>query len=390
MSRLRKGNLQLKARAENRVYGLDILRAVAILSVIYSHSFFLIIDHVNEKVYNLISYDGVTLFFVLSGFLIGGILLRTIERTGFKLKDLFHFWIRRWFRTLPNYFFMLLLLIILSMMKEAALPENLYAYFFFLQNFATPHPAFFPEAWSLTVEEWFYLLVPFGLFLSFSIHSFNKKYTVLIWSVFLIILVTSYRIYQAVSMGYADFESWDLYQRKLVITRLDSIMYGFLAAWLNQYYRIKWLSRKRTFLVFGLVLLMVPVLLESVFGKNMLYDAYFSLTLTSVGTFLLLPALSELRTGKGYMFRFLTFVSIISYSMYLVNFSLVQLTIIPSMTGLLVSISKNHLIISLMRYGLYWILTFGLSYLLYRYYEKPVMQLRERFSSGQMHKNSGI
>jgi len=370
-----RGNLS----GNGRIYGLDILRAFAILFVIYSHSFFLIIDHVNEKVYNLISLDGVTLFFVLSGFLIGGILLKTIETTSFGFQDLLRFWIRRWFRTLPNYFFMLLLLLLLAALLNKQGPESPLSYFLFLQNFVQPHPGFFPEAWSLSVEEWFYFLVPVILFINLSFSRKNRKRTLLLWIIAIILLVTALRIYRAISLDMPDFESWDQLQRKLVITRLDSIMFGFLGAWLSYYYKEAWQRWKRPLLISGLILLFIPVMLGSIFCRNLFYLQYFSLSVTSFATLILLPALSGLRQGRGKIYRFLSFVSVISYSMYLVNFSLVQLTIIPSLTTAITSITHNHLVISLIRYILYWVLTFLLSYLLYRYWEMPMMKLRERF-----------
>jgi peptidoglycan/LPS O-acetylase OafA/YrhL len=363
-----------------RVYGLDILRAFAILSVIYSHSFFLIIDHVNEAAYNLFSFDGVTLFFVLSGFLIGGILLRTINETEFKVHDLVNFWIRRWFRTLPNYFFMLLLLIAIASLKGSQLPGNLASYFLFLQNFSSPHPSFFPEAWSLSVEEWFYLIVPAGLLVTQRIVGKNKKYLVLNWSLGIILFVSALRIYRAMKYGYHDFEAWDLNQRKLVITRLDSIMYGLFAAWIRYYNPNSWLRWKKQLLILGMLLLAIPNLFEFMLEKNMIYLNYFSMTVTSLGTFFLLPALSELKQGKGILYRFLTFVSLVSYSMYLVNFSLVQLGIIPSLTKWIVMLTTDHLTISIIRYLIYWSFTFVLSYLLYSYYERPMMLLREKLS----------
>ena len=370
--------------ASNRVYGLDILRALAILFVIYSHSFFLIIDHVDERLYNLLSLDGVTLFFVLSGFLIGGILLKIINTTSFSMGDLYHFWIRRWFRTLPNYFFMILLLILLAFLRGADKPDHLVSYFFFVQNFFAPHPAFFPEAWSLSVEEWFYLLIPLGLFLSLRFLSYQRKNIVLSWIVGTILLITMLRILRAVFMDIQDFGSWDNLQRKLVITRLDSIMFGFFGAWMSCYHKAGWLQWKKPLLIAGMLLLFIPVAAESLAGKNLVYLNYLSLTVTSAATLMMLPALSELKHGKGIAFRFLTFVSIISYSMYLVNFSLVQLTIIPSLTNTIVLFTNNHLVISIIRYILYWALTFGLSYLLYQFFERPVMNLRERFGRGRI------
>ena len=57
--------------------------------------------------------NGVELFFVLSGFLIGGILIKTFQKdNSFGIKTISNFWIRRWFRTLPNYDLILILNII--------------------------------------------------------------------------------------------------------------------------------------------------------------------------------------------------------------------------------------------------------------------------------------
>ena len=63
-----------------RVYGLDILRAFAILFVVYGHGCFILGKMVDPKWIVFPIFDGVSLFFVLSGFLIGGILIRTLER----------------------------------------------------------------------------------------------------------------------------------------------------------------------------------------------------------------------------------------------------------------------------------------------------------------------
>lgn len=368
----------------NRIYGLDILRAFAILFVLYSHAFFLVIDHVNEKAYNILSLDGVTIFFVLSGFLIGGILLRTINQTDFNWNNLLEFWIRRWFRTLPNYFLMLILLTLITVFSASGIGNSIISYFFFLQNFASPHPAFFPEAWSLTVEEWFYLLIPLGLYITLKISKNHRKTIVLAWIIFLILLVTGIRIYRALTLHIPDFETWDHLQRKIVITRLDSIMYGFLGAWVNFYFPVFWKAGKRYWLFLGLILLLFPMGVDFFLGKNLFFLNYFSLMMTSAGTLLMLPFLSEWKTGKGFIYKFLTFVSITSYSMYLVNFSLVQLRIIPSLTPVIVAITKNHLVISCIRYFLYWGLTFMLSYLLYRFYEKPFTSLRDHFRKSRL------
>jgi peptidoglycan/LPS O-acetylase OafA/YrhL len=104
------------------------------------------------KISNLLVFDGVSIFFVLSGFLIGGILLKQYSEPPSK-KLLIDFWMRRWMRTLPNYFLILILLCVLHTLLDAEFKiQNTGRYFIFSQNLFQKHPRFFPEAWSLSVE----------------------------------------------------------------------------------------------------------------------------------------------------------------------------------------------------------------------------------------------
>ena len=97
----------------SRVFGLDILRALAILLVVTGHSYYFLPASFKNNVLSVFP-DGVAIFFVLSGYLIGGILIRTLERDGAGFGNLLNFWVRRWMRTLPLYFLILLILCILS------------------------------------------------------------------------------------------------------------------------------------------------------------------------------------------------------------------------------------------------------------------------------------
>ncbi|MFM2201235.1 MAG: hypothetical protein RL040_435, partial [Bacteroidota bacterium] len=146
------------ANTSSRVIGLDILRSIAILTVVLEHGEYLLPKRFHS-IYgriNFIHIDGVSIFFVLSGFLIGGILIKTIHKTDFTKQDLLQFWIRRWFRTLPNYLLILLIVLAARLLIFRDFGEFNYTYFIFLQNAFSAHPAFFAEAWSLSVEEWFY------------------------------------------------------------------------------------------------------------------------------------------------------------------------------------------------------------------------------------------
>ena len=94
----------LKPSQTHRIYGLDILRALAILDIVVGHLLYRI------GYYGVVTiFDGVNLFFVLSGFLIGQILIRLLDN-GIQFKSLVNFWYRRWMRTLPAYFFILIII----------------------------------------------------------------------------------------------------------------------------------------------------------------------------------------------------------------------------------------------------------------------------------------
>ena len=118
---------------ENRILGLDLLRFIAIFYVFWGHGEILIPNELSW-IYNIpiiVPFEGVAVFFVLSGFLIGTILNKTIFNTDFQSKDLISFWIRRWFRTIPLYFIVLIVMIIVS----NDLWNYNFLYFIFLPKF---------------------------------------------------------------------------------------------------------------------------------------------------------------------------------------------------------------------------------------------------------------
>ena len=92
----------------NRVFGLDVMRALAIVWVVLVHSNYMLWEHW-PGFPGLPFVDGVGLFFVLSGYLVGGILLRYATTGSPSTWRLLDFWQRRWMRTLPNYYLFLLI-----------------------------------------------------------------------------------------------------------------------------------------------------------------------------------------------------------------------------------------------------------------------------------------
>lgn len=140
-------------RNEHYFPALDGLRAISILLVLTAHS-------PVTPLHALNGYTGVTIFFVISGFLITTLLLREEQRSG--RADLIGFYIRRVFRLLPLY---LIALALFSLGVVLGLGENpgnygqrLILFLTFSNEFATPGT--FGHSWSLAVEEKFYIFWP--------------------------------------------------------------------------------------------------------------------------------------------------------------------------------------------------------------------------------------
>ncbi len=360
-----------------RIYGLDILRATAIMCVMLRHSLDFFVPHFDMFYPGLAIPDGVNLFFVLSGFLIGGILLRTVDEST-RLSSLWQFWVRRWFRTLPNYFLVLLVLLAAYIFAFHKLPDMAFSYFTFTQAFDSPHPHFFPEAWSLAVEEWFYLLVPAGLFLILGFAKSGRRYIILTYIISVIAAVTMYRCYRINALWGTPGFNFDFDIQKLVLMRLDAIMFGFAGAYIAHYFPGRWHKNKNLLFVAGLVISFgsrAMIALPDV----MFFLKYIYLTAISAGALLLLPKLSSVMTGRGVVYKAVTFISIISYSMYLLNYTLVSRVILPVMFKAVGLQPEGNIAIAWLAWGLFWVITLVLSYLLYRFYELPMINLRDRF-----------
>jgi len=372
-----------------RIYGLDVLRALAITLVIMSHSAMLVLSDHSGNIYltffKFFGAIGVDLFFVLSGFLIGGILLKHIENGQTELKHIFYFWIRRWFRTLPNYFLILIFNIVLFYILYGYVVENIERFFLFLQNFRSPHLEFFPEAWSLSIEEFAYLIGPF--FLLLLVHLFRVKKTSYLFlcitvSVILISVLSRYLYFlehsNYLNGVFSDYSDWSQNIRKVVIYRIDSIYYGFLTVYVSRYFVSVWNKSKYYALIIGLFMffgLHAFIWFYSVQPDN--YPGFYLigyLPIVSLSLLMSFPYFSNWKTG-GSLSRYVTRLSKISYSLYLVNFSLIYIPI-----RYLIDISALELYEKLIVLAVYLIASLVLSDFLYRFYEKPIMNLRNHKS----------
>ena len=360
-----------------RTYGLDILRAVAISDVVVGHGSNMLPTRLQEMAAYL-SIDGVSVFFVLSGFLIGRILITLFEQQPASTATLIHFWMRRWLRTLPAYCAVLLMLCALNEWFTPGFSlASTKRYFVFAQNLRSPHPSFFPEAWSLSVEEWFYLLVPTLLFLQIRFARMTPRIAITTTALTIIGAVTAFRAYRHSLVDVHSLYEWDILFRKQVVTRLDSLMFGVIGAATCFYHNHIWVTYKRQAFLCGIGLL--AILKGAAFLPTLppggTFSTVFSFSCFSLATLLVLPLLSEHRTGHGFLYRTVTQVSLVSYSMYLLNLSVVQFWILNRGSNRDFD-TEGTLAITLTQIAYYTIVPL-LSILMYKLVELPMMKLRD-------------
>jgi peptidoglycan/LPS O-acetylase OafA/YrhL len=361
--------------------GLDLMRAAAICLVMVSHGMLLLPDDVpgSNILFWTAGFWGVELFFILSGFLIGTILIRVyVESDSFGLQAAGSFWIRRWFRTLPNYYLFLLIYLLVTPVEPLSTATR---YLFFMQNFLWSCPPFYSASWSLATEEWFYLSLPAGM-LMLKFLPMNKKNGLLAYIIGYIFFFTGFRLFTALHFG----GDWDEDIRKVVSTRLDAIGYGVLGAYMYSYHRTvveRW-KPVLTVTGIGIVLAICAMIVLSVTG-SVSYTSYplftnvFLFSLASLGILSLLPwFVSAGATVPAVLSYFVAHMSAVSYSIYLVHQLVILLlaSVIPSTAGVpWIAV----------RYLLFWITTVWASTLLYNYFEKPATGLRDRVSKKETH-----
>jgi hypothetical protein len=227
-------------RFQNRARqpGLDLLRALAILVVVVYHAAlfgFKLPDRVDR-----FGWIGVDLFFVLSGYLIGGQLLAPLARD--QPIKLGRFFTRRAFRIMPAYFVVLAIYFLLPSWREyPEMSQPLWKFLFSVQNIALHGGTAFSHAWSLAVEDQFYLALPFLLLLLVG----RPRAAIIVPCLIVLggLLLRTFLAWKNTSMGggvsFRGFQAWIYYP---TWTRLDPLLFGVTLAAIEKF-RPNWWQR---------------------------------------------------------------------------------------------------------------------------------------------------
>ena len=141
-----------------RNHGLDTLRALAIIFVVLHHYVLFVSRSDTFGWVGEVGWVGVDLFFALSGYLIGNQIFAAL-RSG-RPFSLSRFYARRLLRTLPNFYVVLALYFLWPWFRHGSPLLPLWEYVSFTQNINLQPGTAFSHAWSLCIEEQFYMLLP--------------------------------------------------------------------------------------------------------------------------------------------------------------------------------------------------------------------------------------
>ena len=353
------------AQGQSRRFGLDVLRAFAISCVVLGHASATLVYYPDAFAWipHWFAFVGVECFFVLSGWLIGGLIIRALPT--WQHPDAMSLFLhRRWGRTLPPYWLMLTLVALAGC--GGASWYSLAPYWLFGQKLWYAHPPYFFVAWSLAVEEWFYALLAIGLFIGARIMTPRRA------------LMTLLTIVALVPMGVRSWFAfgdlpWEAGLRQFVLLRLDAIALGVLMVWwwreTGAAHRCwRWLSW------IGAVGALASIWLFQARYVELDYADMPRLLLIPITTgsvALLLPVLANWQSDATHAWqRALQWCAHVSYSLYLVHIPW-RLTVEGLFGGIGMTWWLDALITIAYIGGVLWI-----SGAWYRLLEAPLMALR--------------
>lgn len=310
----------------HKLHGLDHLRAFAIIFVFLYH-YGILFPHPDwVNTISKFGWSGVDLFFVLSGYLIASQLFKTVAAQ--KNIEVKSFFIKRFFRIIPIYLVVVALYFLFPFVRERESLAPLWKYLTFTQNIGLDisKQGTFSHAWSLCIEEQFYLLLPFILIALIRFKMVKKGYWILI-ALFIAGLITRASFYLSFA-GDIDWINWYKWIYYPTWSRLDGLLVGVSIAALLQFkprFSKKILEHENILLITGLTVFTITWFLCS--SQESFNASVFGFPLTDIGYgFIVLSALSPGSFLYKYKSTITTKIAALSYGIYLIHKIVIHVT----------------------------------------------------------------
>ena len=361
----------------SHIAALDGLRGLAILLVLLFHTaggaqspnpVLHAVGRINQS-----GWIGVPLFFVLSGFLITGILWRNFEDPHWARC----FYMRRILRIFPLYYLALLLVILVAALQGNWLPimQRIWIPTLFLQNLphlyslciTTPSPLKLYHLWTIAVEEQFYLLWPFLLSLQRTPRQALKLCAA--------VIATSILFQIALA-----FTPWlDLFAPSL-ISCVAQLAFGAALAILIQTPHWQALTRNAPIVFFsGLAIFAVSTVCDQRSNPSAILHQLVEIpSITLAFAALLVLALQPSRLQNLLSLRWLRWIGEISFGMYIYHVLLLPLF---NSTARHLTHNSTGIVYLTARFLIALFGTILISWISFRFYERPFLRLKRYFPS---------
>jgi len=221
---------------QHRIISLEFLRGLAAFAVMVPHFFLYYLKEPSGGA-EIASITAVEVFFVLSGFVLGPQIMLCGKRRNWT--TLRTFLLRRWMRTIPSY---LIGLLAVSIAFGEIASTDFFRYAGYVQNLFSHYNThdYYPVAWSLSVEEWFYVTFPplvlLWIWLTKGIDGWHEYFIAGLVFILAITIIRSI---------YGNTSDWGPQVRRVVVFRVDSIAYGFVLYLLFQRIKVDWNTQRR-------------------------------------------------------------------------------------------------------------------------------------------------
>lgn len=364
---------------KNRLDGLDTLRAIAIIIVLIYHYKVVVSPENLFGFMSTMGWTGVDLFFVLSGYLIGNQVLSAFAKgQDFSIKL---FYIRRFLRTLPNYYFVLALYFLFPVALGGTATAPLWSFLTFTQNLGLGPGETFTHSWSLCIEEQFYLIFPIiALLIAYSRRSIGLAWTALVGAMVLAMFLRGFNWYThgEQNISARSFMEHIYYSS---FTRFDELLPGVAIALLKNFHPTVYaalLRRGNLLLLAGLasvgLIFYVFQNYEYIrgFGRTFQVVTFGYSFLAISFAILVLAALSPHSLLNRIRIPGATSIALWSYAIYLIHKPLFQVLKAP-LTDYGIDIHAGLGVAIIMAISIFC------GWTLYFFVETPFMKVRDRF-----------
>jgi peptidoglycan/LPS O-acetylase OafA/YrhL len=317
---------------DSKLYGLDHLRALAIILVFFFH-YYIVSGGQPEWLPDVASFGwtGVDLFFVLSGFLISSQLFAQIKQ-GQNISFTI-FFTKRFFRIVPAFLVTVAIYFCFPFFREKEALPPLWKFLTFTQNLGLniKDVGTFSHCWSLCVEEHFYLFLPIILIMLQRSKLIAKSYWLLIALFLLGFAIRIYSFNHLYLPKIDDEISW-MYWYKFIYyptyNRLDGLLVGVSIAGIYQFLPDLWNKFSKygnQFILIGLCVLTCAFFLCE--DPQTFNASIFGFPLIALGFgFMVLGAISPTSFLYQWNSKMTTFIATLSFSIYLTHKGIIHVT----------------------------------------------------------------